>query len=176
MTTTEERLGTRFAVQVRLVFNLDGDVGLGLQIREFIEAFARTQSLFYVASFEDWTYARLDGELDQRAAAFVGQVRVQSVSYNSPLEVVVGISTGVAAMATSAALVANRVKQVFSAYNDIRLKTQATSSRVAALKALHQELGVPDNPPDALEPAMKQLERAAGLIRQLESVDVAEMP
>lgn len=63
-------------------------------------------------------------------------VRVLSITRNSPLEFVLVIGAGLTAASASAALIATRVRNIVRRYNEIRVDYARTTTRVTAYEAL----------------------------------------
>lgn len=174
MTATDLERLTKSPVVLRVEYSLDMETSEGLRLSHVNQVLVDTEALLWVVAFEGWHHDALDGRFDAAANTFVSSARIRRISYNSPFEIVLGFAAGLTVVSTTAAVVASRLESVFGAYNRIRVNWKSADLQIAAMDVLRRELNVAREPTGATELALRQADKAAEVLSQVQSIEILE--
>ena len=164
--TTDALLETTPAVTVRAVF--DYEQGRPFPLTDAIQKFAGFESLIYLASIDHWIGDEpYSGKFSPRDF-MNSSCMVRTISYNSPLEIVVGLGVGF----STATLVANRLVGVWTNFQQARQITAKADLYVTAANVLQGTLHRPTIKPD--DPLTARWSLAAQVLTELGSMDIEE--
>lgn len=136
------------------------------------EFFGGIESLLWLARYEGW-----EGTGKTEAVitdAFVNSCNLRSISYNSPLEVVVGISAAGIVASGAVAVVADRLLGVWDRFNESRRLHAGTSAYLAAARAVEETFKPPEVPIQANAESVEHFGPAGRLLAQLDSLEITE--